>query len=140
MIELGYQTIETLKLWQEKQFKQILLAGENWQDNDLIFATDQGAPLRSKGIRYRFYKLLETAGLPKMRLHDLRHTAASLMLNSGIPILVVSKRLGHSSVSVTLDTYAHFIPEMQQGIGDMLDELISPVKVKIAPKLHQNVG
>jgi integrase len=112
----------------------MVLAGEDWQDNNLIFTTNRGTPLQSTGVRRRFYKLLDKAGLPKIRFHDIRHTATSLMLNNGIPVLIVSKRLGHSSVSVTLDTYAYFIPEMQQGIGDMMDELISPVKVKIAPK------
>jgi integrase len=62
------------------------------------------------------------------------------MLNSSVPVLIVSKRLGHSSVSTTLDTYGHLIPEMHKGIGNLLDELISPVSVKIAPELHENVG
>ena len=126
--------IATLKLQREKQYNEMVLAGEDWQDNNLIFTTNRGTPLQSTGVRRRLYKLLDKAGLPKIRFHDIRYTAASLMLNNGIPVLIVSKRLGHSSVSVTLDTYAYFIPEMQQGIGDMMDELISPVKVKIAPK------
>lgn len=139
-IELGQETIAAIKVQREMQYKQMSLAGDDWQDHNLIFTTSRGTPLQSKYVRRRFYALLEKAGVPKIRFHDLRHTAASLMLNSGIPVIIVSKRLGHSSVSVTLDTYGHFIPEMQQGIGDTLDKLISPVKVKIAPKLHQDVG
>jgi integrase len=106
----------------------------------LVFTTRRGAPWQSTKLRKRFYKLLDKAGLEQIRFHDLRHTAASLMLNSGVPVLMVSKRLGHSSVSTTLDTYGHLIPEMQKGLGNLLDDLISPVSVKIAPKLHQNVG
>jgi integrase len=139
-IELGSDTLESIKQQQEKQFELIMLVGDQWQDNDLVFTTNRGTPLQSTKLRKRFYKLLEKARLEQIRFHDLRHTAASFMLNSGVPVLMVSKRLGHSSVSTTLDTYGHLIPEMQKGIGNLLDDLISPVSVKIAPKLHQNVG
>ncbi|MGD8457496.1 MAG: site-specific integrase [Anaerolineales bacterium] len=139
-IELGESTLDTLKQHREKQFENMLLAGDQWQDNNLVFTTSRGTPLQSTKLRKRFYKLLDKAGLQRIRFHDLRHTAASFMLNSNVPVLSVSKRLGHSSVSTTLDTYGHLIPEMQKGIGNLLDDLITPTSVKIAPKLHQNVG
>jgi integrase len=71
------------------------------------------------------------AGLPEIRFHDLRHTAASLMLNHGIPILIVSQRLGHSKPSITLDIYGHLIPGMQEQVADVMDELITPIKVNV---------
>jgi integrase len=76
-----------------------------------------------------FQELLETCGLPKIRFHDLRHTAASLMLNNGIPPIVVSRRLGHSKVSTTLDVYGHLLDGMQNEAASLMDDLITPVKL-----------
>ena len=79
----------------------------------------------------RFFKrLLKRAGLPDIRFHDLRHTAAKLMLLNGIPLIVVSRRLGHSKPSVTLDIYGHYIPGMQQEAAAMMDELVTPIATK----------
>jgi len=69
--------------------------------------------------------------LREIRFHDLRHTAASLMLNHGIPPLIVSKRLGHSKVSITLDTYGHLLPGMQQETADFIDGLVTPLELKL---------
>jgi len=65
--------------------------------------------------------------LPVIRFHDLRHTAASLMLNHGIPVIVVSRRLGHAKPSITLDVYGHIIPSMQAEAAEKMDELVTPV-------------
>jgi integrase len=65
------------------------------------------------------------SGLPKIRFHDLRHTAASLMLNHGIPVLIVSKRLGHSKPSITIDVYGHLIPSQQEEAARLMDSLMS---------------
>ena len=73
------------------------------------------------------------AGLPKHRFHDLRHTAASIMLNRGVPALVVSKILGHSKPSTTLDIYGHLIPIMQEGVAQTMDELFTPIRVEMSP-------
>lgn len=70
-------------------------------------------------------KLLKASGLPKIRFHDLRHTAASLMLNHGIPVLIVSKRLGHSKPSITIDVYGHIIPSQQEKAAILMDNLMS---------------
>jgi integrase len=80
-------------------------ANGNWTHLDLVFPSGVGTPLTASNIRRDFRKLLNASGLPKIRFHDLRHTAASLMLNHGIPVLIVSKRLGHSKPSITLDVY-----------------------------------
>ena len=93
-------------------------------------------------LRLDFSRVLRLAGLPKIRFHDLRHTAASLMLNHGIPVIVVSKILGHSKPSITLDIYGHLYTEMQGEASRLMDELVSPVKVNLASKIPQeaNVG
>ena len=76
-------------------------------------------------------KIAEDAGLPIIRFHDLRHTAASIQLNNGIPLLVVSKRLGHSKPSITLDIYGHLIEEYQNEAAEMMDELLTPNYIEI---------
>jgi integrase len=68
--------------------------------------------------------------LPEIRFHDLRHTAASLMLNNGIPVIVVSRRLGHARPSITLDVYGHLIPSKQQEAVEKMDELLTPISVE----------
>jgi len=70
------------------------------------------------------------AGLPEIRFHDLRHTAATLMLMNGIPLIVVSRRLGHSKPSVTLDIYGHYLPGMQEKAANLMDELVTPIATK----------
>ena len=79
-------------------------------------------------------ELIRQAGLPEIRFHDLRHTAATLLLNHGVPPIVVSRRLGHYKVSMTLDIYGHLMPEIQDTAAKLIDELITPVEIK----LHHN--
>jgi len=74
---------------------------------------------------------LEKTKLPKIRFHDLRHTAASLMINRGIPIIVVSKILGHSKPSVTLNIYAHCISNMQHEAAKIMEEITTPLSIEI---------
>jgi integrase len=81
----------------------------------------------------RFKELIKVAGLPEIRFHDLRHTAASLMINNGIPIIVVSRRLGHSRVSITVDTYSHLLPEIQSEAAEVIDNLVMPVEIELHP-------
>ena len=73
------------------------------------------------------------ADLPDIRFHDLRHTAAFLMLNNGIPVLIVSHRLGHVRPSITLDIYGHLIPSMQEEAATVMDEVVTPIEVLVAP-------
>ena len=111
-----------------------MFAGDRWQDFDLIFPTTIGTPMNPSGLHLDFYRFLEQAGLPRIRFHDLRHTAASLMLNHNVPIIVVSRILGHSRPSITLDVYGHLYMEMQDEAARIIDELITPVQVQIPTK------
>jgi integrase len=77
-----------------------------------------------------FKKVLAGAGLPDFRFHDLRHTAAALMLNHGVPVIIVSRRLGHSRPSITLDLYGHLIPGLQADAAEKMDELVTPVEIE----------
>ncbi len=80
---------------------------------DLVFKTVQGEPINSDSLAKHFKSILEVAGLPRIRLYDLRHTAATLSLAVGVPPKVVSEQLGHASAAFTLDTYSHVLPHMQ---------------------------
>lgn len=129
-LHLGDATIESLRrhmALQDEERKHPKRV--KWIENDLIFPAITGVPMGQSNLYHRFRDLIEEAGLPAIRFHDLRHTAASLMLNHGVPPIVVSKRLGHKNVSITLDTYGHLIPEMNQDIGQIVDDLITPVRV-----------
>ena len=76
-------------------------------------------------VRRSFLPLLEAAGLPRMRFHDLRHTAATLLLGQGVHPKVVAEMLGHARISTTLDLYSHVTPTMQREATEALDELLS---------------
>jgi len=92
--------------------------------NDLPFIDWQSHDQRNL---IRFFKdLLQQAGLPNIRFHDLRHTATTLMLLNGISLIVVSRRLGYSKASVTLDIYGHYLPGMQKEAAAMMDDLANP--------------
>jgi integrase len=130
-IALGSKTIEVLRAHFERQQSERLAAGEKWQEHGLIFTTSLGGPIHPRNLLRDFKRLLRDAGLPAIRFHDLRHTTAALMLNNNIPLIVVSRRLGHAKASITLDYYAHLIPSMQTETAEKIDELIMPVAVQL---------
>jgi integrase len=135
-IQLGEKTLETLR----KQLARCKLlesvTGDNWKDLNLIFPSTVGTPLGGSNISRDFRKQLEKASVKNIRFHDLRHTAASLMLNNGVPVLVVSKILGHSKTSTTLDIYGHLIPTMQENAARIMDEIVTPIPVNFGELLE----
>jgi integrase len=99
----------------QRQEQQQALIDVAWKDHDLVFPNAIGEPMRGNHILQRnFSPILTRAGLPQMRFHDLRHTAATLLLIQGVHPKIVSEMLGHSTVSMTLDTYSHVLPDMQR--------------------------
>jgi integrase len=128
-IKIGKQTLEKLKEHRKNQALEKMEV-ESWEENDLIFPSRLGTPLNQSNLLKSYKSLIRKSGLKEIRFHDLRHTAASLMLNHGVPVIIVSKRLGHSKVSVTLDTYGHVMSELQDEAAELIDDLITPVKVE----------
>ena len=89
--------------------------GNVWKDNGLVFPSTVGTPMNPDNLVYRSFKpILKRAGLKEMRFHDLRHSFATLMLEQGENPKVVQEILGHSQISLTLDTYSHVLPNIQE--------------------------
>lgn len=125
-IPLSESLLSALKQHRAKQGEYILQQGENYKRLDLVFAGKPGTVLdRNSFVNRHFKKVLVKANLPKtIRLYDLRHTCATLLLLSGENPKVVSERLGHSSVVITLETYSHVLPNMQQTATDKLSKML----------------
>ena len=117
-VRLTDETVAALKAHRKRQDER-RLAASDWQDHDLIVCTGRGTPVQPCGnVQRSFEALVKHAGIRRIRVHDLRHTHATLLLLAGVPAKVVSERLGHASIGITLDTYSHVLPDMQdQAVG-----------------------
>ncbi len=93
-------------------------------ESDLVFCHHDGKPFLPNTVSHNWEKLVRKAGLSHIRLHDARHTHASLMLKQGIHPKIVQERLGHSSIQITLDTYSHVAPGLQQAAANKFDEIV----------------
>ena len=92
--------------------------------HDLVFRTQSGQPINADYLAKRFRSMIELAGLPRMRLYDLRHSAATIALAAGVSAKVVSEQLGHASTAFTLDTYAHVLPHMQDEAAAKVEAML----------------
>ena len=128
LVQLGVESMRLLAEHRKNQDVERL--SSEWQEHDVVFPSMVGTPTDQRNLHKFFKRLLKKAGLPNIRFHDLRHTAATLMLLNGIPLIVVSRRLGHSKPSVTLDIYGHYLPGMQEEAANLMDELVTPIAVK----------
>ena len=125
-ITLTTLAIESLKQHRRHQHEQRLATGPNWEEYDLVFCNAVGRPIEvSNMTRRSFRPILAKAGLPIIRFHDLRHSCATLLLSLGIHPKIVQELLGHSQISITLDTYSHVLPSLQAEAAQRLDTLLS---------------
>jgi integrase len=99
--------------------------GPAWQEWDLVFCNQMGGPLFARNLYRSFKEMLKKGALPDIRFHDLRHTAATLLLTARVNPKVVSEMLGHSTVAITLDIYSHVIPDMHQDAASAMGKLLS---------------
>lgn len=126
MVQLSVHALAALKRQQTRCKTLRIKAGPLWQDNDLVFPNRSGGPMHEGNIRrHHFLPLLEKAGLPVMRPYDLRHSFASLLLSSGAPPKDVQALLGHSQISLTMDTYGHVFKSGQRATVKILDDLLT---------------
>lgn len=107
-----------------RQNEQRLTTGPDRRDTGLIFTNELGAPLVGTSVTNRFQRALARAGLSKMRFHARRHGAVSLLLAQGVDPRVVMGRLGHSTIALTLGTYSHMIPALDQDAAERLDRAL----------------
>ncbi len=124
-IPLPLFTVNDLRKHRRKQLEERLKLGIAWKDFDLVFPSEIGTALNPPNVTRAFKKILEKAKLrTSIRLYDLRHTTATLLLQAGINPKVVSERLGHSTVVLTLDVYSHVLPNMQEEATAQLERMI----------------
>lgn len=123
-IMLPALTMELLKQHRVHQLEEKLQAGPQWEDHDLVFCTALGTPMNPSKLLERFNKLLEKAELPHIRFHDLRHSAATILLSMGTHPKVVQELLGHNQISMTMDIYSHVLPTMQKDAMSKLNDAL----------------
>lgn len=114
--------IEELKKHKLEQNKIKLALGAGYQDHQLVNCYEDGRPIDPRNILKHFERVTQKAGVPRLRFHDLRHTHATILLQLRENPKVVSERLGHSNIGITLDTYSHVIPDMQQDTADKFEQ------------------
>ncbi len=136
VVRLTPQTIDALRDHRKSQNAARLAAAE-WQNFDLIVCTSKGTPVNPGGnVNRSFDAIIRVARLPdgsrlrRIRIHDLRHTAATLLLGAGVPAKIVSERLGHATINITLDLYSHVTADMQAGAAEAMGALFSLAPTK----------
>jgi integrase len=135
IVTLPAVAISALRHHEASQQRERAWAGAKWRNDwNLVFTTKNGTPLDERGVLRRFQKLLAVAGLPKMRIHDLRHSAVAILIAQGVNIKAISELLGHSSVAFTLQVYGHLLEETKRETADKMDAALGPVATSVATK------
>jgi integrase len=123
-IALDHRTLGALRAWQERQSQERELVGKGYVDSGMVFTQPDGSAIKPYLFTDWFEAHVKRAGLPRIRLHDMRHSYASAALAAGVPAKVVSERLGHANIGITMDTYSHVVPALDQDAADTVAELI----------------
>jgi integrase len=123
-LALPASCVAALRRYKAQQNERRLQWGDSWQDTDLLFDRGDGSPMQPAYLNKRFLLLAARLGLPRIRLHDLRHTSATLALADGVHPKILQERLGHSNVSMTLNRYSHVSMSMQRDAADRLDRAL----------------
>jgi integrase len=123
-LRLGNETREALLDHARRQRRERLAAGSSWRDGDYVFATRHGLPLNGRNVLEAFHRVLDRAGLPRRSFHSLRHAFATLQIEGGEELGVVSRILGHSQIATTADVYAHLTPAMLERSANRMDAIL----------------
>lgn len=124
-VRLTKETLAALVDHRDRQRFQRQATGGEWQDHDLIVSTSLGTPINPNNVTRSYNRLVILSGVPRIRVHDLRHTAATMLLRVGVPAKIVSERLGHASVGITMDLYSHVTPDMQDEAALAVSAILS---------------
>ena len=122
-IVLSDVALEALIEHGNAQERMKIEAGDRWCEHGLVFCNKLGNYFNSDVLLRIFHGLLNKAGLPDMRFHDLRHSAATILMAAGVHPKVVQERLGHSTIAMTMDIYSHVLPSMQQDVANKIDDM-----------------
>jgi integrase len=125
-VALASHTVAALHRHHAAQSRERLAAGTAWTDSGLVFVDELGRGLHPQRLTDLFQQAADAAGLPRIRLHDLRHTSATLALVADVHPKIVQERLGHATISMTLDTYSHVIAGMQHDAAAQVEALLVP--------------
>jgi integrase len=123
-LEIDDETLAALKAHKIQQNTNRLAMGDKWVDHDLVFTTTNGKPIDCKTDYRQWHRALAIAGLPVKRLHDARHTAATLLFDQGIDIEVIRRFMGHSSVLLTSKTYVHHSARQLKGVANVISSMV----------------
>ena len=124
-VNLTPRTVAALKAHRKIQLEERIRLSDLYEDRGLIFATSVGTPLNPENLVKRSFKpLLQKAGLPEIRFHDLRHTCATLLLGRGVHPKLVQELLGHATIAMTLDTYSPYLPSMGDQVAGAMGEAL----------------
>jgi len=135
IVSLPQPLFNKLSAHRRKQNEIRLRNGLIWENHDLVFCSELGTPHSIPNLTYRYFRpILIKVGLPQIRLYDLRHTNATLLLIAEENPKIVAERLGHSTVVLTLDTYSHVIPTMQKTATDKLNKMLYESNTKTLQK------
>jgi integrase len=124
-VPLDAQLVSELRGHHRRQLEERLRAGQAWEDSGYVFTDELGAPVRPQYLSRHFSTLIAKAGVRRVRLHDSRHSAATMLLEDGTPVHIVSKMLGHSRASITLDVYAHAVESGGEAAGQRLTAMLA---------------
>jgi integrase len=139
MLALDHTTVTALRQHRHRQLQEGLAAGARWREGGWVFTYPNGRPVAPDSLTRLFAKLVTCSGLPPIRLHDLRHGAASLALSAGAELKVVSAMLGHSSIQLTADTYTSVLPDTAHKAAEDTAALLFDAgrrKRRITGRLH----
>jgi integrase len=124
-VKLTARCIQALKHHRIAQSEEQLVMGGEWLDMGLVFPNRTGKPMHCYTLTGgSFRRVLKRSGLPHIRLHDLRHTCVTLLLSKGVHPKLVQTRLGHKSIKITLDTYSHVLPELNEWTAEAMEEAL----------------
>jgi integrase len=123
-LALDPTTVAALRDHRRRQLRGRLAVGPKWQDSGLVFTWPDGRPIHPERFSRWFEQHARAAGLPKIRLHDVRHSYATAALAAGVPAKVVSERLGHANIAITMDTYSHVLPGLDAEAAGTVARLI----------------
>jgi integrase len=140
MVDLDDRTVAVLRAWRQRQIEEQILTGRRSGDDGFVFAKPDGEPIHPDYFSQVFERHVAASTLPRIRLHDLRHTHATILLKAGVPVKVVSERLGHSSPAFTMSVYQHVLPGMQADAARAFGEAVFGGQSKASGHASGTVG